>query len=118
MSTPDHLPQNTIGLSRYAVKPHAVSSLSARLGFLDRPRLPLAASSAANQPSAVRRAALEAHPGLAQKTARHATIATTMNTYTSIDDGPKEQATDRPLDVLFSRVGPSGGQRRPETFPA
>lgn len=53
---------------------------------------------------------LDVHPAVAQKLARHASIGTTMNLYTSVEDGLKKQAMGRLHDALQEAVGgPVGG---------
>jgi integrase len=52
---------------------------------------------------------LNVHPAVAQKLARHATIATTMNVYTSVEDSLKTQAMDKLHEALSNPVGPSTG---------
>jgi len=52
---------------------------------------------------------LDVHPAVAQKLAPHATIATTMNVYTSIEDSLQKQAMGRLHDPLSAHVGPSTG---------
>jgi integrase len=48
---------------------------------------------------------LDVHPAIAQKLARHATISTTMNVYTSVEDGLKRQAMGRLHDALQQATG-------------
>jgi integrase len=43
---------------------------------------------------------LDVHPAVAQKLARHATIGTTMNVYTSVEDSLKKQAMGRLHDAF------------------
>jgi integrase len=43
---------------------------------------------------------LDIHPAVAQRLARHASIGTTMNVYTSVEDGLKRQAMGRLHDAL------------------
>jgi integrase len=52
---------------------------------------------------------LDVHPAVAQKLARHATVTTTMNVYTSVEDGLKKQAMDKLHMALSQVVGPSVG---------
>jgi integrase len=48
---------------------------------------------------------LDVHPAVAQKLARHATIGTTMNVYTSVEEGLKKQAMGRLHDALNGVTG-------------
>lgn len=52
---------------------------------------------------------LDVHPAVAQKLARHASISTTMNIYTSVEDGLKKQAMGRLHDALQKPTGLSTG---------
>jgi integrase len=56
---------------------------------------------------------LDVHPAVAQKLARHATIATTMNVYTSVEDSLKKQAMGRLHEALSNPVGPPTGPSEP-----
>jgi integrase len=53
---------------------------------------------------------LDAHPAVAQKLARHATIGTTMNVYTSVLDASKKQVMGRMHDALQNSTGQSTGR--------
>jgi integrase len=54
---------------------------------------------------------LDVHPAIAQRLARHASIGTTMNRYTSVEDAAKRQAMGRLHDALSGAAGPSTGTR-------
>jgi integrase len=53
---------------------------------------------------------LDIHPAVAQKMARHASIGTTMNVYTSVEDGLKRQAFGRLHDAFTDPVGRATGR--------
>jgi len=50
---------------------------------------------------------LDVHPAVAQKLARHASIGTTMNRYTSVEESLKKQAMGRLHEAIFNPVAPS-----------
>ena len=50
---------------------------------------------------------LDVHPAVAQRLARHASIGTTMNVYTSVQDSLKKQAMGRLHDALESATAGS-----------
>jgi integrase len=52
---------------------------------------------------------LDVHPAVAQKLARHAAFGTTMNVYTSVEDGLKKQAMGRLHEALTHSAGRAVG---------
>ncbi len=57
---------------------------------------------------------LDVHSSAAQRLARHATIGTTMNVYTSVEDSLKKQAMGRLHEALSYPAGTSTGPRDPK----
>jgi integrase len=55
---------------------------------------------------------LDVHPAVAQRLARHASISTTLDVYTSVEDAAKREAIGRLHEAISNPVGPSTGPRQ------